>query len=123
METVSEFMARNQDLADLARIFRHEVVFDQFSGSFCWKRNEFVAWLADKYMPFNDVWELVQRREQQFPIEEVVKFYMQVGYSLDGFGEIFSKPVWVLGFNSGVSIIDWLRNKYKGRCYSDQTDG
>lgn len=75
------------DLADLAEIFRHEIIEDQ-SGVWRWKQNRLSRFICDQ-INLNNVWIALHRGD--FSMEELMKFYMQIGYSLDGFIEVFGQ--------------------------------
>ena len=104
------------DLAELAVIFNHEVVEDKH-GTWRWRANLMTSWLADHgpfYTPsslsdiadgkspysrhskenrgslsMNNLWE--DFHNGMFTLEEFMKFYMQIGYSLSGYCEVFGQ--------------------------------
>lgn len=142
------------DLADLAEIFNHEIVEftsspeSRFGGKpvWHWKSTNFVRKLFDGItvhtppewtdvrqnkihfaaVDVNQLWVSIHNKE--IPIEEAAKIYMQMGYSLSGFCEVFSKsaeemdledarPVSEEEYHNGghQTVIDWLNEKYKGQ--------
>lgn len=142
------------DLADLAEIFNHEIVEftsspeSRFGGNpvWRWKSTNFVRklfdgitvhtppeWTGPSYnkvelaaVDLNQLWVSIHHKE--ISIEEAVKIYMQMGYSLSGFCEVFSKPAEEMDlegarpvseeeYHNGEhqTVIDWLNEKYKGQ--------
>ena len=82
-----------QDMADLARIFDHDVIADDH-GTWRWQANDIVRWTVDKmnsseFCNLNELWTAVGR-EHLDPLH-LMKFYMQMGYSLCGYAEVFGQ--------------------------------
>ena len=133
------------DMADLAKIFNHEIV-EMENGVWRWKLNTFVGYIqntAPVYTPAQDygmnskkfVASLdlnalaVDLHRGVFEMEEWMKFYMQIGYSLSGYAEVFgqheaseynlpgAKPVPEdhNGENYVETIIDYMRRIHKGK--------
>ena len=92
--------------ADIAEIFGHEIIETE-RGTWRWKENAFCAYLHDG-APFyegsdysqhtvtrrgrldlNELW--LDFHAGRFPIEDLMRFYMGLGYSLCGFGEVFGQ--------------------------------
>jgi hypothetical protein len=105
------------DMADLAVIFNHEVVETE-EGVWRWKSNSFISHIsghAPVYTPSNAEcytmgimpYTRLHTKEYRaslslnslvrdlhanlFTMEEWMKFYMQIGYSLSGYGEVFGQ--------------------------------
>lgn len=105
-----------EDLAKLAKIFNHTVIEDN-SGVWRWKPNLLTSWVQDHgafYTPssasdfaddkhpygrhsrslrgsidMNNLW--TDFHNGMFALEELMKFYMQIGYSLSGYAEVFGQ--------------------------------
>jgi hypothetical protein len=98
------------DLADLAEIFNHEVV-ETKDGVWRWKENQLTRMMLESvpvYTPpsaeagygmhskeFNASVSLnglvVALHRGNFSMEEWMKFYMQMGYSLSGYCDVFGQ--------------------------------
>ena len=50
------------------------------------KRNLAVGW-AQEHSNLNDMW--IEASRNKWPLEDMMSFYRQIGYSLSGFGDIF----------------------------------
>jgi hypothetical protein len=94
---LSEVAEHFPEEAKLARLFGHKVIQDEH-GTFRWKRNSLVDHLVhdvvmhdgqDKIVDLDDL--CVAAHRGRFSIEEYMKFYMQMGYSLGGFRECFAQ--------------------------------
>jgi hypothetical protein len=124
------------DLAALARLFHHAIVEDD-NGIWRWQVNDLIRLLVDDtpfyqgpytehdcgraHLDLNALWLDFQR--QRFPIEQLMKFYMQMGYSLCGFLDVFdsnpaqdyglqlSKKVTEDGQELGT-LLDYVLEKY-----------
>lgn len=101
-----------EDMADLAKIFHHQVVLTE-GGVIRWKENKLVKLLVGDYetgCPFHtpakwmgamvnrnhlgavDLNGLsILRNKGAFTLEEYMKFYMGMGYSLSGYGDVFGQ--------------------------------
>lgn len=77
----------------------HPVVLER--GVLRWKSNSLMCWLGDTYTPYNAMAIAYQRK--QFSIEDYMKFYRDIGYSLCGFAEIF-------GDGTQYKVIFWKSN-------------
>ena len=95
------------DMAQLAVIFNHDIV-EMEDGVWRWRQNRLMR-LIDDYCPvylpagdYNrdskavrgglDLNTLIMDVHTGFcSVEEYMKFYMQIGYSLSGYGEVFSQ--------------------------------
>lgn len=104
------------DLAELAVIFNHDIV-ETDKGTWRWRANSFMGWISDYagvYTP-SSVEEyangmhgygqhskefraslslntlVVDLQYGAFSVEEWMKFYMQIGYSLSGYCEVFGQ--------------------------------
>ncbi len=94
-----------QGFAGLATIFNHDIIEDT-SGVWRWKKNNLVQYILDdapwyegtEYhgintkvyrgrLCINSLWRDFYKG--LFTCEELMKFYMGIGYSLSGFSEIF----------------------------------
>lgn len=136
------------DMAELAIIFNHEVIEDKH-GTWRWKENALTDLIYDhcpsqtpsyrdlpeyptaqkrdhvrSCLDLNELWRDLHRG--LFTIEEMMKFYMQMGYSLSGFGEVFGYKEasdWKLDGaltsededEGGESIIDYMRRVHAGK--------
>ena len=130
------------DMAELAKIFNHEIVEDD-NGVWRWKANDLVChllhgasyyegeeWLGGRTKTFrgsidlNTLW--LDFYKKKFTVEEMMKFNMQIGYSLSGFCEVFgqreAKELDLEGAKKPESdeeytqtIIDYMVEKYKGQ--------
>lgn len=107
------------DMAKLAKIFNHEIIeTDSESRNWRWRPNLFTAWICDHagvYAPSRAELDadtpkgkfpgngkdsraslnlnllVGDLHEGMFTMEEWMKFYMQMGYSLSGYGEVFGQ--------------------------------
>lgn len=105
-----------KDIAELAIIFNHDIVETE-SGIYRWKKNSFVDWISDYcgvYTPSGPDSEsegkyaygqhciefrasislnalVLDLHRGMFSMEEWMKHYMQIGYSLSGFYDIFAQ--------------------------------
>jgi hypothetical protein len=132
------------DIGELAEIFNHDVV-EMDNDVWRFKPNSLVGWLDDNcpvYTPpgeyrgansksirggldLNVLW--CDFHEDKFTLEELVKFYMGMGYSLCGFCDVFGQheaEEWGLeGAKKSEKAddhytqtpIDWLIEKHKGK--------
>lgn len=88
-------------LAELSVIFQHEVVAydagDEANPNrelWNWKENNLFCWMLEK--AHAGTWSrllqemAIARHQQAFTSEEYMKYYMQIGYNLSGFLEIFA---------------------------------
>lgn len=73
-------------LADLSEIFNHRIVVYE-DGRFAWERNPLMRLMADR-VSLNDVGAL--HAKGLFTDEQMMKFHMQIGYSLLGFLELWT---------------------------------
>lgn len=140
-----------EDEAKLAVIFNHEVV-EMDDGVWRWKGNQLVEWLQDYTPAHTPPFRVIQQSagspycghgtptrcdidlntlwgdfyNGMFTVEEFMKFYMQIGYSLCGFREVFAQTEaseWGLpGAKTPKSrehytetIIDYMLRKHKGK--------
>jgi len=95
------------DMADLAEIFTHEIIEDE-NGTWRWRENRLTRMFLEEcpvYTPANDYSRnskefiasvslnalAVAVHQKKFSMEEWMKFYMQMGYSLSGYGEVFGQ--------------------------------
>ena len=125
------------DLAELAVIFNHEIVEHVEDGHkrWRWKENGLMRQLADDFpsqtggrhrLCFNTLVQDVL--DGKHSVEERMKFYMQIGYSLSGFCEIFGqheavefklpgakRPPAGERENYTETIIDYMRRIHKGK--------
>lgn len=140
------------DLISLAKIFNHDIVEITNSSPEAaksrfgekhlrWKKTKLGELLTETgigvrdpndhlnsynlkaIVDLNSFW--IARSEQNIPMEEVMKFYMQMGYSLSGFCDVFSNPAWdyklpgALPYRSDEdypqSVIDWMNLTYEGK--------
>jgi hypothetical protein len=115
-----------EETADLAILFNHEVVEDH-NGTWRWKNNYlFNLFLNDHPVNYNennlgdapfdhigmqsarartDLNELWRDfGNEKFPLEELIKFYMGIGYSLSGFWEVFGDRE-----HKGMPMIEYIR--------------
>lgn len=138
-----------EDMADLAKIFNHQIQKDDV-GVIRWKTNRLMNLLIEGcqfYTPpgwegprFNityngglDMNYLSGVVGERFSLEEWMKFYMGIGYSLGGYGEVFGQreiTAYGIGyfeeppadhdFNSEYweTPIEYMRKKYKGQVLS-----
>jgi hypothetical protein len=141
------------DMAELAVIFNHEIV-EMENDVWRWKPNRFIDWIHDHapvFMPsvasayadgehpgcntknvraslcLNGL--VMDLHRGVFTMEEWMKFYMQMGYSLSGYGEVFGQheaseyklpgaKVKAEGADEdsyAETIIDYMRRVYKGQ--------
>jgi len=111
------FESDYEDMAELARIFNHTIV-ETTNGSWRWKQNSLICHLhehAPTYIPSSGVCNADDLmvycrphsisgragidlnglagdlRRSMFTMEEWMKFYMQMGYSLCGYAEVFGQ--------------------------------
>ncbi len=99
------------DMAELAVIFNHDIVevgHMENQRTWRWKANKLVSHLDSGNGPFyegsdynqytkcfrgsidlNNLW--MDLYKKKFSVEEMMKFYMQIGMSLCGFGEAFGQ--------------------------------
>lgn len=100
------------DMAELAVIFNHDIV--ECDGPpdnpiWRWKANRFICLFNDGDGPFFEGGEYRGERTRKyrgsidlnvlwldmlkgkFAVEEMMKFYMQIGYSLSGFGSVWGQ--------------------------------
>lgn len=82
------------DMAELARIFGHQVVETSESPPvWRWRQNGLVRWVTAEGNPnrldLNRLWSDFHRGHAT--VYEMMKFYMQLGYSLCGFAEVFGQ--------------------------------
>lgn len=83
------------DMAELSVMFNHDVVEmdNPAKGDqriWRWKPNAFANWIKNHgSLSLNTLAEDLQRGA--FSMEEWMKFYMQIGYSLCGFAEVFGQ--------------------------------
>lgn len=138
---VSKLKKHYADIVPLLDIFGHEVIEDQ-DGVYRFKRNSLMCRLCDNgpvYTPPSDVrlygahsseirasvslnglW--IDLYHHEFSILELMKFYMQMGYSLSGFIEIFWQREASEFFDdaaefgdSELSVMEYVSVKYKGK--------
>jgi hypothetical protein len=136
-----------EDMVDMATIFNHEIVeitsnSERFGPKHLrWKKTNLIGnLLVDQGVVFHETAELPKQyhigvldlnsfwgyvSKKTISIEEAVKFYMQMGYSLSGFCEVFGqKNSFDFGLFNAISyeeddespenIIEWLVKTYKG---------
>lgn len=124
------------DLAKLAVIFNHDIAEDD-SGMWRWKQNRFMCHFRGGQGPFyvgayyrgdrtktyrgsvdlNVLW--FDLGHKTFAVEEMMKFYMQIGYSLCGFVEVWGEreasELDLPDAKPSQSIIDYMIEKYSGQ--------
>ncbi len=99
LDQVEEYYGRNFKL--LSMMFQHPVI-EATDGVWRWKSNKLQRWVLDAEMksikrlnnvPFNvDLNAMFLAFYQKvFSLEEYMKWQMDTGYSLSGFGEIFGQ--------------------------------
>lgn len=114
-------------LADLAEIFNHEIIEDD-RKIWRWKHNVLVCYLFSGDCPFVEGLPVHpgQRRRGyidlnglfvdlyagKFSLEEYVKFYMGLGYSLSGFLELFDKE---MDDNPDLTCVQYLIDTHRGK--------
>jgi predicted nucleic acid-binding protein len=77
------------DIAELATIFNHDII-ETDAHIWRFKHNALMSAMVEEdgfRVSLNDVW--VKYARKRFTKEELMKFYMQIGYSLCGFNDIF----------------------------------
>src|SRR4051794_6242681 len=79
------------DMADLAEILGREIVAAPEGPSgrevWRWRRSELARQLCDTVVDLNGLWlDLCHGR---VPLEDVMGFYADIGYSLCGYAEVF----------------------------------
>jgi hypothetical protein len=143
------------DMAKLAKIFNHEVLEDNH-GTWRWRRNLLTTWVFE-HGPFhtpsntsdatdhkepwarptkqyrgtidlNNLW--TDFHNGMFSLEEMMKFYMEIGYSLCGYAEVFGQRE---AFEFGLpdakkpkgnrdsyteTLIDYVARVHKGKVLS-----
>lgn len=144
------------DMAELAVIFTHQIILDDHD-TLRWKENIFmsrsIGHTADPGLPMRTpaVWEapythqnfkgaidlnnlFIEVAHGRIPLEEYMKFEMQIGYSLCGYSEVFGQRE-VTEFNLEYfeeppedhnfdeeyweTPLEYMRKKYKNRiCYT-----
>jgi len=102
-----------EDMADLAKSFVHQIVLCQEGDSqvIRWKENQLVRHLTGAGCAFHTPaeWQggminktytdgavdlnglAIAAFQKKFPLEEYMKFYMGIGYSLCGYAEVFGQ--------------------------------
>jgi len=138
-----------EDLADLAKSFIHQIVVSN-EGIIRWKENQLVRHLTGAgcqfHAPAQWVGEIsnqifndgsinlnglaIAALNQKFTLEEYMKFYMGIGYSLCGYSEVFGQrevtdyglkymeePPEDHNFDEEYweTPIEYMRKKYKNR--------
>jgi len=109
-KNICEHFPYYEDMAHLAKIFHHKIVLKD--GVIRWQENKLVRYLTGDYggcefhtppqwtgMMHNQIHNgavdlnglAVARSKRIFTLEEYMKFYMGMGYSLSGFGDIFGQ--------------------------------
>lgn len=93
-KTLREKYPCYEDMADLAEIFQHRIVINDEAGprNIRWEENKLIGYLTDydrKIVSLNDL--AIARSRGIFTLEEYMKFYMGIGYSLSGYAEVFGQ--------------------------------
>lgn len=139
MRTLTYTEVRNADhyadMAELSAIFNHDIVEDD-EGVWRWKANGLTCHFSDGSGPFyTGVWPshacqhyrgsvdfnalAVDFAHGKFSAEEYAKFYMQTGYSLCGWAEVFgqrdAKDYGCKGAKKRESLIDYFLRVHKGK--------
>ena len=105
-------------LVQLARIFHHEIIAE--GEIYFFKPNSLICAIRNN-ISLNDLW--ADFLEHKFTIEEMMKFYMDMGYSFSRFVEIFEKNINTLfgrDLNSpqysvdNETLIEYIIEKYRG---------
>jgi hypothetical protein len=108
------------DLAALARLFHHAIVQDD-NGIWRWQVNDLIRLLVDDTpvyqgprpghgygraaLDLNALW--LDFQQQRFHVEQLMKFYMEMGYSLCGFLEVFdNEPAEDYGLFSSQTVTE-----------------
>lgn len=119
------------DMVELARIFNHGI--EDVDGVWRWQSNKLIRLITNHenytvgMVDLNCLWAAFY--DGKFTCEELMKFYMGMGYSLCGFGEVFGqKEAHELGL-PGAKVpedgegeddyiqtpIDYMIEKYSGQ--------
>lgn len=79
------------DMLLLAAILEHDIVMD-VQNVMRWKENKALRlWTSNTHtFSMNDLWKAYDFSRQD-ALEDMMKFYMMMGYSLSGFGEVFGQ--------------------------------
>lgn len=114
--------------------FGHQVVIDE-SNVWRWRPTAFASYINGGDAPFrvgalpshgvrrgqlsiNDLWEDLYYKKHDLKPEDVMKYYMGIGYSLSGFQEVFeqklAKPFYD-DADEGESILDYVAEKWRGK--------
>lgn len=82
-----------KDMADLARSFVHKIVLCQEgnNGVLRWKGSQLIRYLTSStgVIDLNNL--AIDLFKKKFSLEEYMKFYMDMGYSLSGYVEVFGQ--------------------------------
>jgi hypothetical protein len=131
------------DMAKLAVIFNHDII-ETYTGTWRWRENGLVCHLHRGQGPFYDgkvytgdpkntrrgsidlniLW--LDLLHGKFTVEEMMKFYMQIGYSLSGYEEVWgSKEAYEFNLPDalqptsadahGQTIIEYMISRYDGQ--------
>ncbi len=99
---ISKLLEYYSDMIDLSLIFNHDIVDED--GAYRWRQNRLMRHLCDDAPFYEGMWRRetdpkrgkinmnnmrIDLREGRFSLEEYMKFYMQIGYSLGGYAETF----------------------------------
>jgi hypothetical protein len=87
--SAEELEENYEDIAELAIIFNHDII-ETNAHIWRFKHNALMrAMIEDDgfRVSLNDIW--IKYARKRFTSEELMKFYMQIGYSLCGFCDIF----------------------------------
>ena len=80
-----------KELIDIAKIFHHEVIED-YHGTWRWKENFLIRKVTDlSSFDYNAMAVSILGNKKEFTLEEYMKLYMQIGYSLSGFIDVFGQ--------------------------------
>lgn len=75
-----------EDFADLAEIFHHNIG-EREDGEICWEPNRIIEFI---YVEGDDILNRLWVKSFKLPhVLELMKFYMQIGYTLEGFATVF----------------------------------
>lgn len=76
------------DLCPIARIFNHAAI-ETTERIWRWNYNDAIQWIDQGAIDFNGLW--IALCEGKVKLVDHMKFYMQIGYSLTGFLEIYTQ--------------------------------
>ncbi len=79
-----------EDMADLAKIFQHRIVMN--NNVIRWEENKLISFLiSPNGGPVSLNALAIARSKKIFTLEEYMKFYMGIGYSLCGYADVFGQ--------------------------------